>query len=72
MGDAAVDGVAEAGLSFVADGDDGVEPLVDRNVEEELGDVAGAEHLVHRREMGGPLLGVKGFLNDDDQILEEK
>ena len=60
MGDAAVDGVAEARLGLVADGDDGVEALVRRDLEQQLGDVAGAEHLVHvgellrllRREVG--------------------
>ena len=59
MGDAAVDGVAEAGLRLVADGDDGVEALVRGDLEEELGHVACAEHLVHRREVRRALLRVE-------------
>ena len=59
MGDAAVDGVAEARLRLVADGDDGVEALVRGDLEEELGHVAGAEHLVHRREVRRALLRVE-------------
>jgi hypothetical protein len=59
VGDAAVDGVAEAGLGLVADGDDGVGALVRRDLEEQLGHVAGAEHLVHRREVRRALLRVE-------------
>ena len=59
MGDAAVDGVAEARLGLVADGDDGIEALVRRDLEQQLGDVAGAEHLVHRREVRRALLRVE-------------
>ena len=57
--DAAIDGVAEALLRLVADGDHGVEALVGRDLEEELGHVAGAEHLVHCRELCRPLLRVE-------------
>ena len=59
MGDAAVDGVAEARLGLVADGDDGVQALVGRDLEQQLGHVAGAEHLVHRREVRRALLRVE-------------
>lgn len=58
-GDAAVDGVAEPGMGLEADADDGVEALVDGDVEEKLGDVACAEHLVHRREVRRSLLRVE-------------
>lgn len=58
-GDAAVDRVAEAGMGLEADGDDGVEALVGGDVEEQLGDVARAEHLVHRREVRRSLLRVE-------------
>ena len=59
VGDAAVDGVAEARLGLVADGDDGVQALVGRDLEQQLGHVAGAEHLVHRREVRRALLRVE-------------
>ena len=59
MGDAAVDRVAEPSLGLVADGDDGVEALVRRDLEQQLGHVAGAEHLVHRREVRRALLRVE-------------
>lgn len=56
MGDAAIDGVAEPGLGLVGDGDDGLAAVGDGEVGEELGGVAGAEHLVDRREPRRPLL----------------
>jgi len=59
VGDAAVDGVAEPSLGLVADGDDGVEALVRRDLEQQLGHVAGAEHLVHGREVRRALLRVE-------------
>lgn len=59
MSDAAVDGVTEAGLGLVTDGDDGVEALVVGDVVEELGDVTCSEHFVDRREMRRPLLRVE-------------
>jgi hypothetical protein len=59
VGDAAVDGVAEPRLGLVADGDDGVEALVRRDLEQQLGHVAGAEHLVHGREVRRALLRVE-------------
>lgn len=59
VSDAAIDGVSEAGLRLVANGDDGVEALVRRDVEEQLRHVARPKHLVHRREVGGALLRVE-------------
>ena len=59
MGDAAIDGIADAGLSFVADGDDGVEPSVSGDVEEELGSVACTENLVNGGEMSCPLFRIE-------------
>jgi len=59
MGDAAVDGVADARLSLIAHGDHGVQALMRRDLEQQLGHVAGAEHLVHRREVCRALLRVK-------------
>jgi hypothetical protein len=49
---AAVDGVAEARLGLVRERGDGVPALVRREVAEDLGHVAGAEHPVHVRELG--------------------
>lgn len=51
MGDAAVDGVADACLSLIAHGDHSVQALVRRDLEQQLRHVAGAEHLVYRREV---------------------
>ena len=59
MGDAAIDGVSEPSLSLVANSDDGVEPFVDGNMAEQLGNVAGSEHLVDRRKVGCALLRIK-------------
>jgi hypothetical protein len=49
---AAVDGVAEARLGLVRERGDGVPALVRREVAEDLGHVAGAEHPVHVRKLG--------------------
>lgn len=54
--DAAVDRVAEPGLSLVGDGDGRLAPIADGKVHEELRHVAGPEHLVDRREVRRPLL----------------
>lgn len=59
MSDATIDGVSEASLSLVANGDDSVETLVDGNMKEEFGDVAGSEDLVNCSEVGSALLGVE-------------
>lgn len=59
VGHTAIDGVSDAGLGFVANCDDGVEAFMGRYSEEELGDVAGSEHLVHRGEVGRAVLGVE-------------
>lgn len=56
MGDAAVDGVAEAGLGLVGDGEHRLAALRDGDVEQQLRHVARPEHLVDRREPRRPLL----------------
>jgi hypothetical protein len=52
VGDASVDGVAEARVGLVGERVDGILPLHVRELVEELGDVAGAEHPVHVGELG--------------------
>lgn len=59
MRDATINRITETSLSFIADGDYGIETFVSWDVEEEFRDVACAEHLVHGREVGGTLLGIK-------------
>lgn len=51
MRNAAVDGVPDASLCFIANGDNGVESLVGGYAQEELGHIARTKHLVHRCEM---------------------
>jgi hypothetical protein len=57
--DTAIDGVSNPGEGLVAKSDDGIEALVWRNAREELGGIAGAEHLVHSSEVSSALLRVK-------------
>lgn len=59
MRDAAIDRVPEPRLGLVAYRHHRIKPLVDRNVEEELGDVAGPENLVDGSKVCRPLLGVE-------------
>lgn len=54
VGDATVDGVAEAGLDLVEDGDDGVEVLVRGDLEEELGHVAAPNTLCTAAKCAAP------------------
>lgn len=56
MGDAAIDGVSDSGLSFVGNGDDGFAAVGHRHVQQQLRHVAGAEHLVDGGEPRRPLL----------------
>ena len=56
VGDAAVDGVAQPRLRLVGDGDGGLGAVGERQVGEELGHVAGAEHLVDGGEVRRALL----------------
>jgi hypothetical protein len=56
---ASVDGVAEPGLRLVGDGDDGLAAVGDGEVREQLGGVAGAEHLVDGGEPGRALVGAE-------------
>jgi hypothetical protein len=51
VGHASVDGVAEARVGLVGERVDGILPLRVRELVEELGDVAGAEHPVHVGEL---------------------
>ena len=48
MGDTALDRVAEVCLCLVADSDDTVEAFLFRDVIQELGNISGTKHLVHR------------------------
>jgi len=57
--DAAVDGVAEPGLRLVGDGDDGLAAVGDGEVGQQLGGVAGAEHLVDGGEARGALVAAE-------------
>lgn len=59
MSNATIDGVSKASLSLVANRNDSVETLVDGDVKEEFRHVAGPEHLVHRRKVGGALLRIE-------------
>lgn len=43
MGDATIDGISETRLSLVAESSDGVDPLVDGDLEQQLGHVTGTE-----------------------------
>ena len=56
LGDAAVDGVPEPGLRLVGDGDDGLAAVGHGEVGQQLGGVAGAEHLVDGGEVRRALL----------------
>lgn len=55
-GDATVDRVGEPSLSLVGNGDDGIVAAVGRDVQQELGHIAGTEHLVNRGEPGRALV----------------
>jgi hypothetical protein len=59
LGDAAVDGVPEPGLRLVGDGDDGLAAVGDGEVGQQLGGVAGAEHLVDGGEARGALVAAE-------------
>lgn len=59
MGDTSIDRVADASLSLIGNGDDGLTSVVDGEVREELGDVARAKHLVDGREPCRALLGAE-------------
>jgi hypothetical protein len=55
-GDAAVDGIGEARLGLVADGEHSVAAARHGNVEQQLGHIAGAEDFMHGGEARGALL----------------
>lgn len=59
VGDAAINGIAEAGLRFVADGHNGIDSLVGRDMQKQLGHVAGSKNLVHGSKVCSPLLRVE-------------
>lgn len=59
MSNTAIDRVSNPSQSLVAESNHRVEPLVSGNPGKELGSVAGTKHLVHGREVGGALVGVK-------------
>jgi hypothetical protein len=59
VGDAAVDGVAQPGLRLVGDGGRRLAPVGGGHLLQQLGRVAGAEHLVDGRELRRPVLGAE-------------
>lgn len=59
MGNATVDRVLKPRLGFVGHGDGGLGAVGDWDVQEELGKVAGPEHLVDGGEVGCALLVAK-------------
>jgi hypothetical protein len=59
VGDAAVDGVAQPGLGLVGDGGRRLAPVGGGHLLQQLGRVAGAEHLVDGRELRRPVLGAE-------------
>lgn len=59
MSDTTIDRVSKASLGLIADGDDRIESLVSRYVQQKLGHVARPEHLVHCCEVSGTLLRVE-------------
>lgn len=56
MRDAAINGVSNPGLSFISNSDDGLVAIRNRYVQQQLGHVAGSEHLVNGGEAGRSLL----------------
>lgn len=56
MGDAAIDGISDPSLSFISYGDDGLAAISHRDMQQQLGDIAGAEHLVNCGEPSWALL----------------
>ncbi|KAK9138904.1 hypothetical protein Sjap_009498 [Stephania japonica] len=59
VGDAAVNGVANASQSFIAYANHSIKTFVRRDAKEELGNIPGAEHLMHCLEVHYALLGVE-------------
>lgn len=55
----AIDGISESSLSLKTNGDNRIEPLVNRDVVEELRHVASSKHLMNRGKVGRPLFRVK-------------
>ena len=47
VGDAAIDGISNPGLSFISDGDDGLTAISHRHMQQQLGHIAGTKHLVN-------------------------
>lgn len=56
MGDAAINGVLEPGLSLVGDRDGGLKAVGQRQVHEQLPDIASPKDLVDGGEVGSTLL----------------
>ncbi|GER57789.1 PRA1 family protein 2 [Striga asiatica] len=57
MGHAAIDGVPDAGLGLIGNGDHGLAPIgLGHVVQQQLGHVAGPKHLVDGRKSGRALL----------------
>lgn len=58
-GHAAVDRIGESSLRFVADGQHSIATSWRRNVQQQLGHIAGPKNLVHSGKLGSPLLGTE-------------
>lgn len=54
--DATIDRISNPSLSLVSNGDNGLSPVLYREMNQKLRDVAGPEHLVYSRELRSPLL----------------
>lgn len=59
MSDTTIDRVSKASLGLIADGDNCIESLVSRYMQQKLGHVARPEHLVHCCKVPGTLLRVE-------------
>lgn len=59
MGDAAIDGISDPGLSFVSNGHNGFTPISHRDMQQQLRNVASSEYFVDGRESGRALLGAE-------------
>ena len=56
VSDTTIDRVAKSGLSLIGNGHRGLAPVVLGHVQQQLGRVAGPEHLVYGREARNPML----------------
>lgn len=59
MSNTTIHGISKPCLSFIANCDHRIKPLIHRNVEEQLGNVTGTKNLVHSGKVRGTLLRIK-------------